>query len=273
MNINVNELPKLQFIGNWTVKNAELTNLVVRLPYDITIEQIANSLTNEIKQSANTHDIKIGLADEVSYIPERRISVRTVEINDKLHKGCIDITMRSQPNSIYFDFKAFARTPITYLSYFLLSSIFLILLFSSLSLYFQNTGALHQLVMEYADKKCPGEATLACREHLWQGKCEIVDGAIRCNGKPDIIKYFLDMPMVFILGILWPVGAVAGIIGIILRLSKQRLLTFVCRIIGWPTPSEFSTFVDSHAMWVQSTVSHVLLNNFGISREFVHLSR
>jgi hypothetical protein len=46
-----------------------------------------------------------------------------------------------------------------------------------------------------------------------------------------------------------------------LPLSFMRL---PCRLLGWPTPDDFYSFVQSRNAWVERVLSDVLLHEFGV---------
>lgn len=260
-------LPKLPFLKQYPLKQGHLPPFIVK-DERLEVEELTGSLVDRLGAESRA-GLQQGWADDMPYVPGRQGALRVIRTDRTWHRAKTDVVLRRQSDGIYVAFDVAAESPLLYLKTAVYGALFLGGWFLGLWLYFHLVNP-DGLIVQFA-QKYGGGATREVVEMLKGGWCfEQATGAFtQCASGVGWFDLFQRDPPLFISYLLWPIGIIAGLSGWALKQMPASLVDRPCQYLDWPTPQEFESFATHHAAWMQSVLSGVLFDRYGIEEQHI----
>lgn len=254
--------PRLHHRKNWPLKDAKGHDfLLVDIgPY---LGDVADAFAEALRRE-RSRAVRVGEPAEIK--PHAGVS-RTIRVLHKEpgpHQAAVDVTFRTHGRDLYVKFNASARTWIRALQFVMYTSLFIALWSVSYATYFTQTGAYRSLVIEYA-RKAPNASPEAVTAGLLDGWRwnEREQRWVRSQ-RLQVMDVFRNDPKVFLTNMAGPPAIIAALVGGLLALLPRGIIHGPCRLLGWPTPDEFSALATGHLAWVEGVLSSLLFQQFRI---------
>lgn len=267
-------LPSLPFLKQYPIKHGNPLPFIIkdeesRSRQPLTVEDLAASLADEI-QAELVAGLLVGKADEVPYVPSQQGALRVIRTDRVWHRAKTDLLLRQQSDGLYVEWDIAAESPLLYLQAAVHGAIYIMLWFIGMWLYFRILDT-DGLILQFAQKYGGGE-TRAFVEMYKHGMCfEQATGAfVYCASGGSWFDLFRWDPPLFISYMIWPMGIIGGLIFMARKRLPTSLMCRPCQYLDWPTPQEFEAFATHQALWMQSLLSRVLLDQYGIGEQHIH---
>lgn len=267
-------LPLIHLWRNWKIQGIRQPKWLV---YGLgpMLDGVTARFVDHLTAQASTRQVRLGRPPETTDEPGLRRSVRVVRDYGRLHHAGVDVTLVAQGTDLYVRYEGVAQTWIAALRWALCTFILVTLFCGLLLLYASATNARAALAQDFAGKYYPQRVPEAAEAMLTgtRAKVDRTEGtfSIQRSEPWGLGDYFRKDPVLFLTSIgKWPALLVAAV-GVGLAFLPRSAIAYPCRLLGWPTPEDFDSEVESKLSWVQARMSEMLFAQYHISLDKVQM--